>query len=313
LKNYKNISIKQIMLLVEMIKPLFEDSREKKKKRGRPRKYSDEFILVLFFIRILRGYSFRTLRVEAGDLFSKDVPAISTIHYRIGKLDPDKLKKAVSLLARFIDNKLGNAEKEYVFADGTGFGFDDKIPLSYCRGKEIREVSGHVKTEILAASSPAGDYVYGIGIAPSYGDERKLLIQILQETPVRGKYFLADALYSMSIKLLKMILEMGFVPVIRTSKSTHTNIRNPLRKKVAELYEKYKHVYTQRYRIEQLIAKIKNSYGDRENARSYEMAARYVIGKVILFNFCFFISLLFLLFFYLRKDTRPLYARLNCA
>jgi len=49
LKNYKNISIKQIMLLVEMIKPLFEDSREKKKKRGRPRKYSDEFILVLFF------------------------------------------------------------------------------------------------------------------------------------------------------------------------------------------------------------------------------------------------------------------------
>ena len=49
MKNYKNISIKQIMLLVEMIKPLFEDSREKKKKRGRPRKYSDEFILVLFF------------------------------------------------------------------------------------------------------------------------------------------------------------------------------------------------------------------------------------------------------------------------
>lgn len=59
--------------------------------------------------------------------------------------------------------------------------------------------------------------------------------------------------------------------------------------------------------ISHLVAQIKNSYGNRENARSYERAAGHVIGKAILFNFCF---LLFLLFFFmfltLAKIPNPL-------
>ncbi len=45
--------------------------------------------------------------------------------------------------------------------------------------------------------------------------------------------------------------------------------------------------------MEQVIGKIKNSYGDKEGARSYDMAVGCVIAKVVLFNYCFLISLLF--------------------
>ncbi len=36
-----------------------------------------------------------------------------------------------------------------LIADGTGFGYSDTFRLSWMKGKEIRQVKSHVKTEVL--------------------------------------------------------------------------------------------------------------------------------------------------------------------
>ena len=49
------------------------------------------------------------------------------------------------------------------------------------------------KVELLVAGTMAGDYVIAVRAAPSYGDERKFLVQLLEELPIRDKgYFIAD-------------------------------------------------------------------------------------------------------------------------
>ena len=62
---------------------------------------------------------------------------------------------------------------------GTGFGFGEKVSLKYSRGEETREVRGHVKLELLVAGTSTGDYIVGVSTAPSYEDERKLLLRHL--------------------------------------------------------------------------------------------------------------------------------------
>jgi len=36
-----------------------------------------------------------------------------------------------------------------LIADGTGFGYSDTSRLTWLRGKEIRQVKSHIKTELL--------------------------------------------------------------------------------------------------------------------------------------------------------------------
>jgi len=129
--------------------------------------------------------------------------------------------------------------------------------------------------EFLVSGMPIGDYVVGVSIAPSYGDERKLLLQIIQELQLRGNgYFIADALYGMSNEILEQLLTLRDILLSR------------------------------------LLGKIKNSYGDKENAKSYDMAVKYVIAKAVLLNYCFLISFLYIYLFKLL--LRRLVARSVC-
>ena len=130
--------------------------------------------------------------------------------------------------------------------------------LRCSRGKERRDVKGHVKVELLAAGTMAGDYVIAIRAAPSYRDERKLLVQLVEELHIRGKgYFIADALYGMSNEVLEKLIKAGFIPVIPVKDGIHTKIKSPVRKFVSEIYNRLRSVYRNRYRIEQVIGKIK--------------------------------------------------------
>jgi hypothetical protein len=104
----------------------------------------------------------------------------------------------------------------------------------------------------------AGDYVIAVRAASSYGDERKLLVQLVEELHIRGKgYFIADALYGMSNEVLEKLIKAGFIPVIPVKDGIHTKIKSPVRKIVSEIYNRLRSVYRNRYRIEQVIGKIK--------------------------------------------------------
>ena len=100
----------------------------------------------------------------------------------------------------------------------------------------------------------------------------------------------------MSNEVLEKLIKAGFIPVVPVKDGIHTKIKSSVRKFVSEIYNRLRSVYRNRYRIEQVIGKIKNSYGDKENAKYYQMAEKWAVAKVVLFNWCFFLSLLFYLF-----------------
>jgi len=225
-RHYKYISIKELISIAEIFNSIFPTN--KRKKRGRPPTYSDELIMFLFFLKVARGLSFRVLRVVYQELFGGEVPSLSTLHYRFKRLDTQRLRCMVTILAMLIEGKLGGIKREYTFCDGTGFGFEKKATLKYLRGKGSKDVKEYVKIELLVGGTSAGE---------------------------------------MSNKVLEELFKRGFIPVIPVRDGIHMRIRSEMR-----------------YRIEQVVGKIKNSYGDKERAKSYDMPVKSVIAKVILFN-----------------------------
>jgi len=55
----KRLSANMIKKLLQLIEERLKQLPSKKRKRGRPKVYSDSFILLIYFIKELRKYSFR--------------------------------------------------------------------------------------------------------------------------------------------------------------------------------------------------------------------------------------------------------------
>jgi len=95
-----------------------------------------------------------------------------------------------------------------LIVDGTGFGYDEVYNQLWERGKRLKEVKSHIKTEVLIAVK--GDLSFPIGVVAGlpYSDERRLLIQILDEVkPAEDSLFLGDKIYGRDNKLAKKLLE----------------------------------------------------------------------------------------------------------
>lgn len=310
--HYKYLSIKQIRTLAQSFKDFISKGTRKDnvRRRGRPPKYSDEYILSLFFMRVIRRLSFRMLKREAEELTGEASPALSTLHYRFRRLD-DKafegfFKRIVTSIENFLE-KSSSSDQKYLFCDGTGFGYCHKISLNHKRGKEQRPTYAHVKTELLVSATDSGAYVIGVATGPSYSDERKLLKKILDNVPgLKGNYLIADALYGMSTVLLERFMKLGLIPVIPVKRGIHNDIRHPIRKLIAKNYEAFRELYKKRYIIEQVIGKIKNSYGDKSTSKTFEMASKEVLAKVIAFNYCFLSTIIFFAF-YLQLKWRQFF------
>ena len=65
--HYKYMSIKQIRTLAQSFKDFISEGtgKENVRKRGRPPKYSDEYILSLFFMRVIRGLLLRASKLSS--------------------------------------------------------------------------------------------------------------------------------------------------------------------------------------------------------------------------------------------------------
>jgi len=148
----KRLSVDMVKSLLQLIEDEVKESSHKKK-RGRPRVYSESFILLVFFIKVMRGCSFRDTVFYLEEILNLKIPAISTLHYRFSKLNVSHFEK----LFEKVLEKLGVQDTlEIMVVDGTGFGYDEKQRLNWMRGKKIREVSSHVKVEIIVGRKEKG-------------------------------------------------------------------------------------------------------------------------------------------------------------
>ncbi len=121
--------------------------------------------------------------------------------------------------------KLKAKQFHYLIADGTGFGYSDTFNLSWMRGKEIRQVKSHVKTEVLVGVVRDKAVVVGINTGKAYSDEIKLLMPMMKELEYRGRYFLGDAYYG-SVELLRRVKELRMEAIVP--------VRDTIRKKVRD-------------------------------------------------------------------------------
>jgi len=120
--------------------------------------------------------------------------------------------------------------------DGTGFGYNDKRKLNWMRGKKIREVSSHVKVELVVGRMGNGkDVIFGVAMGRVYSDERKLLEGMIGKVKARSKYILGDALYGMSVKVLRNLFEEAEEVIVPIKDTLHTRVRDPIRKKVRRM------------------------------------------------------------------------------
>ena len=75
--------------------------------RGRPKTYSDAFIISIFLYQTLKNLSYREVLEEAFDILGRR-PALSTYHYRVSKLPKSLLKFLLRELARKLLAKEGS-------------------------------------------------------------------------------------------------------------------------------------------------------------------------------------------------------------
>jgi len=98
-RELKYIDIDKLEKLARIISNVIKNSSTSenpaKRKRGRPKTYSDEFILLLLLLQITLRLSFRGLRHYAKFLFrGQKIPEISNLHYRFKKIDEKFLEEA---------------------------------------------------------------------------------------------------------------------------------------------------------------------------------------------------------------------------
>ena len=102
---------------------------------------------------------------------------------------------------------------------------------------------------------------------------------------VKADYFIADALYGMSKKFIRMAKEKAKTVIMPIKNGLHNKIRDKLRKEVAKAYRENERIYRKRYVVEQVIGKVKTCFGDFERTKDLEMAKKMVLLKFIMYNY----------------------------
>ncbi len=128
-----------------------------------------------------------------------------------------------------------------------------------------------------------------------YADENRLLMQMLEGMEVRARYFVGDAYYGKSVKVLKKVKELNMIAIVPVKDTVHT--RDGYRQWARRSYEGRREVYRRnRFRVEQVIGIVKNVMGDRDWTKDFYVASLYVLGRFAIYNLALLEELLLLLF-----------------
>ncbi|GAB6045211.1 hypothetical protein JCM11957_15180 [Caminibacter profundus] len=79
---------------------------KEKPKRGKPKIYDDYFIIFIAIIMQMHKYSFREVIVILERELKIKLPALSTLHYRLSKLDDKLLEEAILKISQEIIKKI---------------------------------------------------------------------------------------------------------------------------------------------------------------------------------------------------------------
>jgi len=79
--------------------------KKERPKRGKPKIYDDYFIIFIAVIMQMYEYSFREVVVILERALKRKLPSISTLHYRLKKLDDKVLEEALLKISQEIIKK----------------------------------------------------------------------------------------------------------------------------------------------------------------------------------------------------------------
>ena len=270
-------------------------NKNSKTKRGRPPVYEDYLVVSALLLKVLKKLSLRELEEHLKEIFPK-VPDFTTLWYRFKKLEKTYLIRMIEETAKKIMEELEAKEFHSLIADGTGFGYAETYHLRWKRGKELRQVSSHVKTEVLVGVVKGKAVVVNVNTGRSYSDENRLLMPMLESLGVRARYFVGDAYYGKSVSVLKRIKELGMVAVVPVRDTLRMVVRDPYRLWAKENYMLRRKVYKKRSHVERVIGIVKETMGDRDRTEDMYVASLYVLGRFVIYNLALLEELLLLLF-----------------
>ena len=298
---------KLVRLIIEAAKQISRITEKEtgRKERGRPRQYPNYIFIAALLLKQLENLSLRELEERLKELFPNS-PDHTTLWYRFRKLSKEYLEELIKQSAKQIKESLKAKEFFCIIADGTGFGYADTYKLSYKRGKELREVKSHVKTEVLIGLVRRKLVVLDVNVGSPYADEVVLLNPMLNSLEFRARYFLGDAYYD-KVSVLKKVKDMNMHAVVPVKDTLRKKVRNPYRLWAKKNYEEKGELYRKhRASIERIIGMVKNAYGDRDWVKDFHVASLYVLAKFALYNLALLIELLLLCFYLLKLHSYAL-------
>ncbi|MDO3651338.1 transposase, partial [Nocardia mangyaensis] len=122
--------------------------KDRKRKRGRPPLYRESLIYFALAVKQIFKLSWRDLEYHLNFILKDEkIPDFTTIFYRANKVDKEVLKKSINYIAVEIISKIGEIEK--LIVDGTGFGYNESYYQTWERGKRLKEIKSHIKTQVI--------------------------------------------------------------------------------------------------------------------------------------------------------------------
>jgi len=279
-----------------MVEKLILEGGGSKVRRGRPRKYENWEVIFALMVKDGERLPYRKVEERLRELGERTMD-YTTICYRVKRMGADGEGRGFLIRLIKLEVEKGmrilKAKEFWLFiADGTGIGYKDSYKMRWCRGSEIREVSCHVKVEVLVGRVRGVDMVVGCRVGKAYADENKLLEEIFRDVKYRATYFLGDRYYSKG-KVIRMVRERNIVPVIPTENTLRKRVRSEERRWAKKMYEKYRDIYKKRYIVEQVFSVVKRRYDDRVLTKNQGIAELHALAMFALYN----LELLFSLYF----------------
>ena len=281
------LTIPQINILVQIFFNTHHTASAKQ--RGRPKKYSDAFIMTLIVYQEAHSLSVREVLKEASKFF-KDVPVPSNYLYRRARIRPQFMEAFIEWSTTLILQN-GTFSLKCMYIDGTGFKYDDLYPMKYERWTRIREVKSHVRAVVVVADfGKVGRRrlkgIVAIKTGPAYASEIKLAEEIYNgwaEVGPPGNVLVGDALYAVKRHILELEA-MGVEAHFKVRKDTlRSRIRDEVLLRMRERVKKGKQ-YRRRSNIESVFSEIKQKMTSTLRTRDENSALVMMLARFAAWN-----------------------------
>ena len=120
----------------------------------------------------------------------------------------------------------------------------------------------------------------------AYSSELRLALPMIDglSSFASAEYFVADKCYD-SVELMRRLISSGIKPAIKIKETMRAGVKNELRK-LSKFYANRKEVYSKRYLIESLFGTIKQKLSSHIKVKTEDIAMRFALIRLLIFNLC---------------------------